>query len=459
MANLMINSEEKRKALNYFLSGVKLQNAGRANEAADEYRRSIKLNPQAPDVYNNLGVVLRSLSFPEAAIICYQKCLSLRPESMGLYSNIGNAHRDLGNYKLSVKYHNKSIKIAPKNPEAYFNLGLALRDLGKLQQSLDAFSKTLHLNPNHDKCKWDQALTLLTMGDYKNGFDQYESRWNLEKMPMRQFSRPQWTGEDISGKKLLVYQEQGFGDMIQFARFIPMVKKICTEVFIEVQPELHSLFLSLEGADTILSKGSEFPDFDFCIPMMSLFKCLKLGKKHIYQQKSYLGNTQNSKQIVLNKNKQNKRVGIVWAGKPSHKNDKNRSCSFKEFLKLLSLKGIDVFSLQKGPRTSDIKKFGCESLITDLNPTIRDFSDTAQLISELDLLISVDTAVAHLGGAMGRPVWLLLPYSPDWRWMRDTKKSLWYPSITLFRQKKPNDWDSVLAEVQKELSLFLKLKD
>ena len=125
----------------------------------------------------------------------------------------------------------------------------------------------------------------------------------------------------------------------------------------------------------------------------------------------------------------------------------------------LSLKGIDVFSLQKGPRTSDIKKFGCESLITDLNPTIRDFSDTAQLISELDLLISVDTAVAHLGGAMGRPVWLLLPYSPDWRWMRDTKKSLWYPSITLFRQKKPNDWDSVLAEVQKELSLFLKLKD
>ena len=157
---------------------------------------------------------------------------------MGLYSNIGNAHRDLGNYKLSVKYHNKSIKIAPKNPEAYFNLGLALRDLGKLQQSLDAFSKTLHLNPNHDKCKWDQALTLLTMGDYKNGFDQYESRWNLEKMPMRQFSRPQWTGEDISGKKLLVYQEQGFGDMIQFARFIPMVKKICTEVFIEVQPYL-----------------------------------------------------------------------------------------------------------------------------------------------------------------------------------------------------------------------------
>nr|ADI23455.1 FOG: TPR repeat [uncultured nuHF1 cluster bacterium HF0770_35I22] len=418
------------------------------------------MDPNVPDVYNNLGVVLRRLGNKSAAVACYRKCLSLKPENAGVHSNLGNALRDLGQLELAAENHQRAVKLKGGNPESHFNLGLVLRDLGKLQQALNSFNKALELNPNHVDCQWDKALTLLTMGDYQNGFDQYEARWKLERNPPRTFSKPNWNGESLKNKRLLVFQEQGFGDMIQFSRFIPLVKDLGAKVFVEVQPELYDLFLPLKGADKIIKKGNTLPAFDFCIPMMSLYKSLCISEKNMPATFPYLFPPPNPSIKILKKpNPDEKTVGIVWAGKPTHKNDLNRSCSFEHFIDLIGMPNLTIFSLQKGGKEDAIKEFGCQELITDLSKRIKGFNDTASIISQLDLVISVDTATAHLAGALNKPVWVILPFAPDWRWMREDNLSVWYPSMKLFRQKEPRVWEPVLAEVKKHLSQHFKMSN
>jgi len=449
---------EKKKqndASQLFLSGVRCQKSGKISEAANYYRNAILLDPNIPDVYNNLGVVLRQLGNTNAAIACYKKCLHLRPKNAGVYSNLGNAFRDIGKLEHAAKNHKKSIGILNNNPESHFNLGLVLRDLGMLEDALLSFNRALELKPENADYQWDKALTLLTMGDFKNGFDQYESRWNLKRNPPRAFARPLWEGESLKNKTLLIYQEQGFGDMIQFARFIPSAKELGGRIYLEVQPELYNLFSTIPGVDLIFKKGEKITGFDFCIPMMSLFHRLKLSINSVSLKLPYLSPPGKKSVNIPRTNQKNKNIGIVWAGKRSHKNDANRSCSFENFIDLLGIPNLSIYSLQKGDREAEFKEYGCDSLIIDLANKIKGFDDTASIISQLDLVISVDTATAHLAGALGTPVWVILPFSPDWRWMRKTNVSPWYPTMKLFRQKKPNEWNSVFSEIRKKLSANL----
>lgn len=441
----------EREASRLFDIAAAHQQKGELKDAVDSYGKSLMLNPRVADTYNNMGVALRAMGRIEAAIACYRRCLVLRPDNSGVYSNMGNALRELGRFGLAVAAHQQAIRLAPESPEAYYNLGLVLRDQGQIAQAMAAFERTLGYNPNHADCRWDRALTLLLRGDFAPGFEQYEWRWKLDRSPPREFKEPMWDGAELKGKTLLIHQEQGFGDMIQFARYAPMVKDRGGAVVVEVQPELARLFSTLPGVDKVVIRGAPLPGFDLYIPMMSLAKVFATTLDTVPADIPYLTPPDVAAVQLPASMERRRQIGIVWAGKPTHQNDKNRSCTFRDFIELLGMPGVSVFSLQKGPREADIAAECCESLVLNLGPRLNDFADTAAVIQQLDMVITVDTSVAHLAGALGKPVWVLVPHAPDWRWMTDTDSSPWYPSMRLFRQEKHGDWDSVFIKVRRAL--------
>jgi len=259
-------SQEERRALRereaarIFSEAAEAHQRGDLDAAIEGYNRSLFLNAKVADVYNNLGVALRVKGKLEAAVACYRRSLVLRPGSASVYSNMGNALREMGRLQTSVVAHQQAIKHAPANPEAYYNLGLTLRDLGQVDQALACFGKTLSLRADHVDCHWDRALTLLTKGDYKPGFAEYEWRWRLDRSPPRGYSQPEWDGAAMKGKTLLIHQEQGFGDMLQFARYLPMVKERSgATLVVEVQPELARLFSGIPGVDKVIDRGRRCP--------------------------------------------------------------------------------------------------------------------------------------------------------------------------------------------------------
>ncbi len=211
----------EREAARMFQNAAELQRGGQLDDAIKAYGKSLLLNPKQPDVYNNMGDALRSLSKLEAAVACYRRSLVLKPNNSGVYSNMGNALRELGRLEVALASHQQAVKLAPKSTEAYYNLGLVLRDLGQTDAALSCLEKSLELNENHIDCQWDRALTLLEMGRIKEGFEAYESHWQLDRSPPREFNKPRWDGSELKGKTVLVHHEQGFGDMIQFARYLP----------------------------------------------------------------------------------------------------------------------------------------------------------------------------------------------------------------------------------------------
>ena len=452
-------SQEERRALRereaarIFSEAADAHQKGDLDAAIDGYNRSLFLNPQVSDVYNNLGVALRAQGKLQAAVACYRRSLGLRPGNASVFSNMGNALREMGRFQTAVAMHQQAVKLAPNNPEAYYNLGLVLRDLNQLDQALACFSKTMSLNPDHAECHWDKALALLAKGDYKTGFEEYEWRWKLDRSPPRKYDKPAWDGSAIKGKTLLVHQEQGFGDMIQFARYLPMLKEKTggASVVLEVQPELNRLFSEIDGVDKIIDRGAPLPKFDFYLPMMSLARVFGTTADSVPADVPYLSAPDmETLKLPPNLDKQF-RLGIAWAGSPTQQNDANRSCDFGHFVEFLGVSGVTVYSLQKGPREADIRANGCEGLVMNVAPRLRDFADTAAVVSQLDLVICVDTAVGHVAGALGVPAWVVRPSTPDWRWLAGAETSAWYPKHRIFQQSEPGGWDSVFTKVRKAL--------
>lgn len=444
----------EREARRLFADAAERHRAGELDAAVDLYGKALALSRANPDIYNNLGVALRQLGKLETSVACYRRALSLRPNNAGVYSNMGNALREMGRLEVAKASHRQAVKLAPKSPEAYYNLGLVLRDLGEIEAAFSCFDRALELNPEHIDCHWDRALTKLLAGDYPGGFDEYEWRWKLDRSPARGFSQPAWDGSAMKGKTILIHQEQGFGDMIQFVRYLPEVKKRSgANVVVEVQPELARLFSTVAGVDKVVNKGADLPKFDAWLPMLSLARVLGItGDAVGGETPPYLSPPElHPVQLPANLGSARK-IGISWAGKPTHQNDHNRSCGFEHFVELLGLPGCGFYSLQKGPAAVEIREMGAAPLVVDLGSRLGDFAETAAVIRQLDLVITVDTAVAHLAGALGTPVWVALPFVPDWRWGLGAADTPWYPSMRLFRQRRPAAWHQVFTDIRKALS-------
>ncbi|NVJ90383.1 MAG: glycosyltransferase family protein [Methylocystaceae bacterium] len=451
-----LSPQEKGELL--FLKATQLHKENKFEDALKFYGNAVAYWPEQPDAYNNMAVALRKLGKFEAALVCYNRSLGFRPDHGGTYSNMGNVLNDLDRIQDAIKAHDKAIELEPDNLLYLYNKALVLRDAGKCKQALTLFDKILKIDPNYKDCRWDRALTYLVNGDFKNGFAEYDARWSLAKSPPRTFKQPRWEGDALSQRRLFIHREQGFGDAIQFVRLIPSIKKrYGGHIILECQPELMRLFSNVDGIDQLIPFGSSLPEFDTWIPMMSLGHVLKVDENNIPGEVPYLAPPPNNRFHVRPAPEDGLNIAFAWAGSKTHQNDRRRSVEIERFLPLLNHKNVTLFSLQKGDRQNDILTSGAKSIVVDASADIKDFADSAGLLSQMDLVITIDTSLAHLAGALGKPVWLMLPYTPDWRWMLKRDDSPWYPSMHIFRQSKPGDWDGAFKKLYDALDAQLAL--
>ncbi|HAS89342.1 MAG TPA: hypothetical protein DCS48_08555 [Desulfovibrio sp.] len=439
-----------------FLKAVKAHSSGDYDEAIALYSIGLNFLPDDHVLLGNMGVALRSQSKFKAAEACYRRSIASKPDNPGAWSNLGNVLRRLGRLKEAVACHRQAIELDRQFIDAYYNLGLVLQDIGKLDDAIKFFNHCLKFRPGDHRMNWDKSLALLAKGDYLNGFELYEYRWKREELTPRHFRQPLWDGTPLNGKRIYVYAEQGFGDTLNFCRYLPLVAGAGGKVVFECQPELVSLIEGMDGIEEIVSGGDKLPEFEVQVPLISLPRIFKHDLKSIPRETPYLKAPAQAGFPVHVPEGSEFKIGIVWAGKPTHRNDHNRSVSMENFLSFAEIPGVTLYSLQKGPEVNQRERYGCGVLVRDLGSGCDDFADTAKVLEQLDLVVTVDTSVAHLAGALNIPVWVVLPYNSDWRWMRKRKDSPWYPGMTLFRQKKPGDWDYVFRVMLGELKKKLK---
>ena len=400
---------------------------GNLDYAKYVYQHVLGIDPQNADALHLLGVSVYQSEQYDIAINLITQAIQIDSTKPLFFTNLGNAFQKQGKLEQSTQAYQKAIQIQPDYAEAYFNLGNSLREQGKLKESTQALQKAVQIQPDYADAHFNLAMLLLLQGQFVEGWEKYEWRWDSSlKSQKRNFKRPLWDGTSLSSKSILIYAEQGFGDSIQFVRYIDLFPDTTT-IIVACQPELKSLLKRIGRIDTLVTKGEDIPKFDFHAPIVSLPHIFGTVLETIPAKIPYLYPDKNSDFAFLSNDERDLKVGIAWAGSPTHINDRNRSISLNNFKCLLDIKGCEFFSLQVGEHHRDIKRCGYSRIIKDLGKQFTNFHHTASAILQLDLVISVDTAVAHLAGALGKPVWTLLPFIPDWRWMLNRSDSPWYP--------------------------------
>lgn len=434
---------------------------GHPDKAMALFERALAITPGQGVVHYNIGVLHLEAHCFENAVACFQKALSCRYRDKKLFNNIGVCLGKLNRYDAAATYLANALEMDPEYADAHSNLGEIFLSQCDIQGALDRFEQAIQLDPDHATARLNRAVALLTQGNFQEGWPGYKWRWEKQKIAPPDFGLPCWDGKDTKGGHILVMDEQGFGDVIQFARYLPMVQKTGGPVIFKAPRALAKLFSQCRCIEEIwVPQAGETspPDKAVCqVPLMDLPALFNTARDNIPANVPYLGADKAlvpgwEKRLVASPGL---KVGVVWAGSPGHENDLNRSCRLELFLNLSTLPDTVFYSLQKeiGPGdASALEKNG----IADLGTRLRDFADTAAALSVMDLVISVDTATAHLSGAMGKQTWTLLPFSPDWRWMLERRDSPWYPTMTLFRQPRPGDWDTVFAEIASALTAAIK---
>lgn len=442
-----------------YYTGEVLFNLDRLEEALAEYQRLLAFNPDHANVLNNAGIIFQRLQRLDEALAYLDRALRIAPEHVSALFNRGNVLRQMNRPLEAIANYDQVLVIMPEHHEVLNNKGNALRALNRLDEAYICYLRALRSSPDYADAHWNASLCRLLAGDFAAGWAQYEWRWASElKVEARQFSEPLWTGkQSLQGKTILLHAEQGFGDTVQFCRYAALVKESGGKVLLEIQPQLLSVLTGLNGVDTLIARGSSLPEFDYHCPLLSLPKAFATEEKTIPAAIPYLH--AEAKQVNLWRTRlgpsSKPRVGMVWAGSLDHQNDHNRSIPLGQLVEIIQPE-MQFYSLQKDLRDGDQPLLDQFPQIECLGPYIHDFNDTVALIALMDVVITVDTAVAHLAGAMGKPVWILLPYSPDWRWMLNRDDSLWYPTAKLFRQSAIGDWSSVVREVNQALHQELR---
>ena len=446
----MTQSAAKRakRAQKIFDKALAVHRAGRLDEALAGYAKTVELDPKSSQAYNNMGVALRAQGAFHAAVASYRRAIAIKPDDAGSHSNLGNALRALGRHTEAEASHRQALAIDEDYLEARYNLGLVLKDQGLFDEGIACLREALRRKADYVDAHWDLSLALLMMGNLKEGFDEYEWRWRLAESSPRTFDKPAWGGGALGGRTILLHAEQGMGDSIQFARYLPLVAERGGRIILECQRPLTPLFETLDGVQQIIARDDPLPDFDVHAPLLSLPRIFETELDTIPAPGAYLlAEPARTSQFDDLLDPERLNIGVAWAGKASHRNDRNRSAGLAPFIDLFGHAGAAFHSLQVGPRAGDIAASGSAGLIRDHAPRLKDFADTAALVSKLDLVICVDTSVCHLAGALGKPCWVVLPYTPDWRWLMAREDSPWYPSLRLFRQTEFGDWPGVFARV------------
>lgn len=438
--------------------GVMLKNKGALVEAANCYNRALTAKPDNPLTLDNLGVIYFSLGNLDAAADYHHRALALKPDYPSALNNLGMILRHQGALAESISLLKKALALQPNFPEAFNNLGNALKDCGKLQEAIVAYEQAIALKDDYPDFHNNLAMALLAAGRFEEGWRKYEWRWKSTQLAAarQDVAKPLWQGDTTDSRILLIRAEQGFGDTLQFCRYAPLAAARGLRVILEVQPALVRLMESLAGVEQVIAQSDPLPDFDLYCPMMSLPAAFNTRLDTIPTATPYLAVKDEAvnrwRNRLLNGNDKMFKVGLVWAGQSRTcstdlaATNRRRSISPDLLAPIMDIAGIQFYSLQKGGPAAP-KEFG----MIDLMDKCSDFADTAALIANLDLVISVDTAVAHLAGALGKQVWVLNRFDSCWRWLRNREDSPWYPTLRLFRQPHPGNWESVVSRIRKEL--------
>jgi tetratricopeptide (TPR) repeat protein len=423
--------------------------AGRLDEAISSYMRLLALRPYHTELHNNLGVALRLIGKLEASVSHHRLSLASDPDNPALHSNLGNALRAAGRLDEAVKHHFQSITLNRDYAEGFFNLALCLRDLGRVDDAVGCLGRALALNPSNRRARTELAIALLMRGELEVGFAAYEARKRLPETPSVDFSQPAWDGGPIQGKRILLYPEQGLSDVLLFVRFARELKRRGAIVLVLCQALLKDLLARTPYIDGVVAEGEKLPAFDLHASLVSLPHLCRADFTAV--SAPYLQAPKDSRITLGHLDKAKLRIGVYWAAMPGQPQDRQRSAPFAQFLALAGDPELLVFSLQGGVHQKDIQQFGAGGLLHDVGRGIFDFAEAATALAQLDLLISIDAPIAHLGAAMGVKTWVLLPLAADWRWHLGGTRAPWYPSARFFRQPKAGDWDSVFVSVREAL--------
>ncbi len=438
--------------------GAALSDAGQLDLAADQYARAVALEPDRAETLNGLGIVLREQGKPAAAIAHFERALSLDPDRAETHNNLAIAFEHAGDLRAATAHYQKAVSLSPRQPEIHNNLGNAFEHQGMLDEAMACYQRALALKPDYAEAHYNRSLLRLLLGDFAQGWAEYEWRWRCKTNPETGYPlRPRWSGEPLAGKTILIQTEQGFGNSFQFLRYVPALAERGAKVVLTVPGALIRLAKTLPGVSAVLSEGDATPDVDFYCPLLSLPHLFDTRLETVPASVPYLappGDTSAawSGRLLASPGL---KIGLVWSGNPANRLNSSRSIPLLALEPLRRIPGITWFSLQVGSPGEDIALARGQT-VTDLSPFLIDFAETAAAICRLDLIISVETAVAHLAGALGRPVWVPLTVVPAWRWLLDREDSPWYPTMRLFRQTTPSDWTAVVDALAEGLTRMVR---
>lgn len=431
----------------YYNRGLVFQKAGRREEALNDYRVATGEDPNFTEAWINQAYTLVCLGRFDEALGAADRAIQLQGNSPSAWLAKGNALKGMHALGQAADVFAQGLRIVPEHRELKTSLANTKRELGQADEAISMLREIVGQFPDFAEAQRDLAHALLLSGDYLEGWKQNRWRWQTGSLigGERHQAVPEWTGQTLTGKRILLWDEQGFGDAIQFVRFVPWVAESGAEVVLEVQPELVKLFQTVNGVGNVIARGDALPQVDYQVSLLDLGDVFRTDSFAVPDELPYLS----VEPIAFDTTRP--RVGLCWAGNPNHDNDRNRSMTFELIRPWLNLEGIDFFNLQFCGRAKEV---GEEPRLQSMPTKSNDFLATAQFVASLDLVITIDSAMAHLAGALGKPVWVLLPYAPDWRWMLSREHSHWYPSAALFRQSIPGDWSVPLQKISEKLLSF-----
>jgi Flp pilus assembly protein TadD len=432
--------------------------SGNLYEAEKLYLTILKEIPDHAEAYNNLGGVFYGSGRVDEAIVSYQRAISIKPDFAGAYYNLGILYEEQDRFDTAISNYMHAVRFNPEHAMAYNNLGNVFKKQGRIKEAIESYTSAILIEPDNADIHLNRSIALLLSGSYKEGWEEYEWRKKIIEYPEYVFTKPQWNGGPLDNRTVLVYEEQGFGDIFQFARYLPLLKAQSVHVILACHKELFPVLKGCKGIDEIIELAAintASIKYDFHVSLMSLPLLFNTRLTTIPADVPYITaepDLTEKWRIRLGRD-QNFKIGIVWAGGLLNSKDKerSRSCPFEEFIPLMNISGLTFYSLQKGIWADQADKPPRDITLVNLDRELNDFADTAAVIEKLDLIISIDTSVAHLAGAMARPVWTLLSFSPDWRWLLEKEDSPWYPTMRLFRQPEPGNWKAVIKSVTEEL--------
>jgi tetratricopeptide (TPR) repeat protein len=434
-----------------FARGKTLLRMERHEAALASLDRAIELDPANSEAFNDHGAALCGLGRSQEALASLDRAVALQPDFARARVNRGIVLQALERHEEALASFDRAVALDPRNADAFNNRGGVLQALNRWEEALASYEAALALRPDHDRANFNRSLCLLALGDFARGWPQYEYRWQTPTLRAckREFVQPLWLGdEDPAGRTILLHGEQGFGDIVQFCRYVPLVAAR-TKVILQVPGELMRLMATLDEGGELVAFGDELPDFDLHCPLLSLPLAFHTTLGTIPAQIPYLRADAECNAFWRDRlaDLPGLKVGLVWAGASTNRIDRRRSMALATMAPLAGVAGCSFVSLQKGEPATEAVSPPLGFVLHDFTAELGDFADTAAMIANLDLVISVDTAVVHLAGALGKPIWLLNRFGSCWRWLLERDDSPWYPTLRQFRQPSPGDWAGPISRV------------